>query len=173
MLQIFGTWYILDTSRCYAAVRRTSSYNRITSGRIEQHAKYHIPNLQHTALTTFLRTDHWSPKHVELPNVMNKLNHKTLCILLGYIHTERRHFRSTLSHGSYMYSCRVAFERHSPHGVTYFLPIWMRVKEELLCSSSFTFITYRDITNCNIQHKNAFEGGLLKSETCWATECYE
>ena len=26
--------------------------------------------------------------------------------------------------------------------------------------------TYRDIPNCNIQHKNAPEGGLLKSETC-------
>ena len=30
--------------------------------------------------------DHWGPKHVELPNVMNKLNHKTLCILLDYIY---------------------------------------------------------------------------------------
>ena len=26
--------------------------------------------------------------------------------------------------------------------------------------------TYRDIPNCNIQHKNALEDGLLKSETC-------
>ena len=26
------------------------------------------------------------PKHFELPNVMNKLNHKTLCILLRYIY---------------------------------------------------------------------------------------
>ena len=26
--------------------------------------------------------------------------------------------------------------------------------------------TYRDIPNCNIQHKNAPEDGLLKSETC-------
>ena len=25
--------------------------------------------------------DHWCPKHVEPPNVKNKLNHKTLCIL--------------------------------------------------------------------------------------------
>ena len=32
----------------------------------------------------------------------------------------------------------------------------MRVKEEL----------YRDIPNCNIQHKNAPEDGLLKSEIC-------
>ena len=26
--------------------------------------------------------------------------------------------------------------------------------------------TYRDVPNCNIQHKNALENGLLKSETC-------
>ena len=45
-------------------------------------------------------------------------------------------------------------------------PVVMRVKEELLCSSSFTLITYRDIPNCNIQHKNAPEDGLLKSEKC-------
>ena len=42
-------------------------------------------------------------------------------------------------------------------------PVVMRVKEELQSSSSFT---YRDIRNCKIQHKNAPEDGLLKSETC-------
>ena len=52
-------------------------------------------------------------------------------------------------------------------------PVVMWVKEELQSISSFTLITYRDIPNCNIQHKNAPEDGLLKSETCCATECYE
>ena len=47
-------------------------------------------------------------------------------------------------------------------------PVVMRVKEELQSSSSFTLIP-----NCNIQHKNAPEDGLLKSETCRVTECYE
>ena len=28
--------------------------------------------------------DYWSPKHVELLNVMNKINHQVLCILLDY-----------------------------------------------------------------------------------------
>ena len=51
-------------------------------------------------------------------------------------------------------------------------PVVMRVKEELLCSSSFTLIT-TDIPNCNIQHKNAPEDGLFKSETYRVTECYE
>ena len=42
-------------------------------------------------------------------------------------------------------------------------PVVMRVKEEL---QFFLHRTYRDIPNCNIQHKNAPEDGLLKSETC-------
>ena len=45
-------------------------------------------------------------------------------------------------------------------------PVVMRVKEELQSSSSFTLITYQDIPNCNIQHMNTPEDGLLKSETC-------
>ena len=28
--------------------------------------------------------DYWSPKHVELLNVMTKINHQILCILLDY-----------------------------------------------------------------------------------------
>ena len=40
-------------------------------------------------------------------------------------------------------------------------PDVMRVKEELHNSR-----TYRDIPNCNIQHKDAPRNGLLKSETC-------
>ena len=44
-------------------------------------------------------------------------------------------------------------------------PVVMRVKEELLCSSSFTLITFRYIPNCNIEHMNTPEDGLLKSET--------
>ena len=38
------------------------------------------------SLKTLLRMDHWGPKHVELLNVMNKFNHKTLCILSDYIY---------------------------------------------------------------------------------------
>jgi hypothetical protein len=35
--------------------------------------------------------DLWDPKHVELTNVMNKINHKrTLCILLDYMYTSRK-----------------------------------------------------------------------------------
>ena len=33
--------------------------------------------------------DHWGPKHVEAPNIMNKLNHKTLCIWLIYMYIAR------------------------------------------------------------------------------------
>ena len=34
----------------------------------------------HTACKTLLKMDRWSPKHVELTNVMNKLNHKKSCV---------------------------------------------------------------------------------------------
>ena len=43
----------------------------------------------------------------------------------------------------------------------------MRVKEELqFFLHPHNNRTYRDIPNCNIQHKNAPEDGLLKFETC-------
>ena len=45
------------------------------------HTKFAIYSLK-----TLLRMEHWGPKHVEPPSVMNKLNHKTLCILLDYIY---------------------------------------------------------------------------------------
>ena len=49
----------------------------------------------------------------------------------------------------------------------------MRVKEELqFFLHPHNNRTYQDIPNSNIHHKNAPEDGLLKSETCWATECY-
>ena len=58
----------------------SSSFTLITTGRIEtyQTATYSI--------RTFLKMDYWSPKHVELLNVMNKINRQILCILLGYIY---------------------------------------------------------------------------------------
>ena len=53
-------------------------------------------------------------------------------------------------------------------------PVVMRVKEELqFFRHPHNNRTYRDIPNCNIQHKNAPEDGLLTFETCRATECYE
>jgi hypothetical protein len=33
--------------------------------------------------------DYWGPKHIELLKVMNKINHKILCILLYYIYIAR------------------------------------------------------------------------------------
>ena len=45
--------------------------------------------------------EHWDPKHVELTNVMNKINLKTLFILLDYIphfsdHNTHRTIRRTM-----------------------------------------------------------------------------
>ena len=42
-----------------------------------------IPNCNYS-IDTLLKMDYWSPKHVELLNVMNKINHQILCILLDY-----------------------------------------------------------------------------------------
>jgi hypothetical protein len=41
------------------------------------------------SLKTLLMMDYWGPKHVELLNVTNKLNHKTMCILLDYIYIKQ------------------------------------------------------------------------------------
>ena len=55
-----------------------SSFTLITTGRIET---YQIAT---HSIRTFLKMGYWSPKHVELLNVMNKINHQILCILLDY-----------------------------------------------------------------------------------------
>ena len=56
----------------------SSSFALITTGRIEtyQTATY--------SKRTPLKMDFWSPKHVELLSVTNKINHQILCILLDY-----------------------------------------------------------------------------------------
>ena len=58
----------------------SSSFTLITTGRIET---YQIATY---SIRTLLRMEYWSPKHVELLNVMNKINHQILCILLDYIY---------------------------------------------------------------------------------------
>ena len=56
----------------------SSSFTLITTGRIET---YQIATY---SIRTLLKMDYWSPKHVELLNVMNKINHPILGILLDY-----------------------------------------------------------------------------------------
>ena len=56
-----------------------SRYVLLLWGRIET---YQIATY---SIRTLLKMDYWSPKHVELLNVMNKINHQILCIL-DYIH---------------------------------------------------------------------------------------
>ena len=68
-------WYV---SIRPVVMQSSSSFTLITTVRIEtyQIATYNI--------RTLLKMDYWSPKHVELLNVMNKTNHQILCILLDY-----------------------------------------------------------------------------------------
>ena len=63
----------------------------MTTGRIET---YQIATY---SLRTLLKMDYWSPKHVELLNVMNKINHQILCILLDYIYIGKWYTVHTLS----------------------------------------------------------------------------
>ena len=41
--------------------------------------------------------DYWSRKHVELLNVMNKINHQILCILLDYVYIAKWYTVHTIS----------------------------------------------------------------------------
>ena len=56
----------------------SSSFTLITTGLIET---YQITTY---TIRTLLKMDYWSPKYVELLNVMNKINHQISCILLDY-----------------------------------------------------------------------------------------
>ena len=44
--------------------------------------------------------DYWTPKHVELLNVMKKINHQILCILLDYRYIPNMKFRHNPSCGN-------------------------------------------------------------------------
>ena len=57
-------------------LQSSSSFTLITTVRIET---YQIATY---SIRTLLKVDYWSPKHVELLNVLNKINHQILCILL-------------------------------------------------------------------------------------------
>ena len=76
-------WYV-STRPVFKRVKEelvtSSSFTLITTGRIET---YQIATY---SIRTFLKLDYLSPKHVELLNVMNKINHQILCILLDYIY---------------------------------------------------------------------------------------
>ena len=75
MLQFGMSRYVM---RVKEELLCSSSFILITTGRIET---YQIATY---SIRTLLKMDYWSPKHVELLNVMNKINHQILCILLDY-----------------------------------------------------------------------------------------
>ena len=75
MLQAGMSRYVMKVKE---ELLSSSSFTLITTGRIQT---YQIATY---SIRTLLKMDYWSPKHVELLNVMNKINHQTLCILLDY-----------------------------------------------------------------------------------------
>ena len=72
-------------------LQSSSSFTLITTGRIET---YQIATY---SIITLLKMSYWSPKHVELLNVMNKINHQILCILLDYRYTAKWYTVNTIS----------------------------------------------------------------------------
>ena len=63
---------------------------------------YHVSRIETYQIATYnirklLKMDSWSPKHVELLNVMNKINHQILCILLGYTYIAKLYTVHTVS----------------------------------------------------------------------------
>ena len=73
-------WYVSIRYECEGRTAVCSSFTLITTGRIET---YQIVTY---SIRTLLEIDYRSAKHVELLNVMNKINHQILCILLDYGH---------------------------------------------------------------------------------------
>ena len=65
-------WYVSIRYEGEGRTASSSSFTLVTTGRIEtyQIATYSIRKL--------LKMDYWSPKHVELLNVKNKINHQLL-----------------------------------------------------------------------------------------------
>ena len=61
-------------------MQSSSSFTLITTGRIET---YQIATY---SIRTLMKMDYCSPKHVELLNVMNNINHQMMCVLLDYIY---------------------------------------------------------------------------------------
>ena len=97
-------WYV---SIRYEGEGRTavcSSFTLITTGRIET---YQIVTY---SIRTLLKIDYWSAKHVELLNVMNKINHQILCILLDYGHIAKWYTVHTISNIKFVEVC---FNIHS------------------------------------------------------------
>ena len=70
----------------------SSSFTLITTGRIET---YQITTY---SIKTLLKMNYWSPKHIELLKVMNKINHQTLCILLDYRYIAKWYTVHTISY---------------------------------------------------------------------------
>ena len=78
--------------------------------------------------------DYWSPKHVELLNVMNKINHQILCILLDYRYT----VQGRLSHITQVQSYS-GTHLYSPHFILFSTVYWHNFKPN---TYYFIFYTY-------------------------------
>ena len=106
-----------------------SRYVLITTGRIET---YQIATY---TIRTLLKTDYWSPKHAELLNVMNKINHQILCILLDHIYIAKwwhgpysiktLSFLSRIPYHHHSHVCPVAIHLPLPSALAFTLKLFL------------------------------------------------
>ena len=78
LMRYVAIWYVSIRYEGEGRTASSSSFILITTGRIET---YQIATY---SIRTLMKMDYWSPKHVELLNVMNKINHQILCTLFDY-----------------------------------------------------------------------------------------
>ena len=87
----------------------SSSFTLTTTGRIET---YQIATY---SIRTLLKMDYWIPKHVELLNVMNKINHQILCILLDYRYIAKWYTVHTISNSEITFIKSLAFDQRNKY----------------------------------------------------------
>ena len=81
-------------------LQSSSSFTLITTGRIET---YQIATY---SIRTLLKMDYWSPKHAELLNVKNKINHQISCTLLDYVYIAKWYTVHTISNYPSTFVCK-------------------------------------------------------------------
>ena len=132
--------------------KNSSSCNFVTAGRVEEYAYYHIPNMRIQLLKTLLMMDRWSPKRVELTQVLNKLTHwNTLCILLDGLHIYIINYLLNMSFHIWIFNILIP----PLYTITWYLP-------------SFHFNVYFCFTSQNLHLKTAvvWIPHIVSTENC-------
>ena len=93
-------------------------------------------------IRTLLKMDYWSPKHVELLNVMHKTNHQILCILLDDIY-----MWDLISNFRKFTWFLLTYERVSSHSAS--TNVYVLWQHQLAHFYSLQFFRYDDQNTCS------------------------